>query len=399
MHMQYNVYNWTRGLRPGLQQVMVACDMGSMFEEAKGINPQVVTILRHVDDDLQQFSDTWEGSVQLARRWWSTFIDGTFRDKYAQHTDFVKGYNETLANSQTSEERLRVWMLEKALATVWNDEYRVLPEYSHIRPVLGSAAVGNDIPESIALLTIQHDCALSYHAYMYWRKESNEEPVRPDWERVNLSGRWNTMEEDWESAKPLWVLATEGGAFESALDGWISQNCLGGDRTLYIEAMRTQVREIMATSAWREGRVLGMPVWFTSGGGSRWRLFENTEWELEHLALMLEEELSGYVPPVEPPVEPPVVPPVAPVDQGLLDHLRQVSIDAQLAHGIWLNDAAGLQNRIVDDGVGDTWWAVHREAVTECEGESFTVQAAEHTAMGERRVYVWQEGKEIWYFV
>ena len=53
----------------------------------------------------------------------------------------------------------------------------------------------------------------------------------------------------------------------------------------------------------------------------------------------------------------------------------------------------------VDDGVGDTWWAVHREAVTEFEGEVYTVQAAEHTAMGERRVYVWQEGKEIWYFV
>ena len=91
--------------------------------------------------------------------------------------------------------------------------------------------------------------------------------------------------------------------------------------------------------------------------------------------------------------------PEPPVDEGLIDYLRAGSLIAQINDGIWLNPAAGLQRRIVEDGVGDTWWAVHREKEIDYDGQHYVVQAAEHTLTGERRVYVWQAEKAIWWFV
>ena len=367
MHLLYNRNDWTAGLVPGVPQVVLAGDRGDMLVECKQINPQCVTILRHVDDGMQIFSDNWEGACDLARRWWSSFIDGTFRKNFAASTDYVKGYNETLANSQNEEEVRQRILMERALAHIWNTEYRVQEDYAHIRPVLGSAAVGNDIPEAIAYVTVEYDAVLSYHAYMYYQNR-----VRPDWEKDNLSGRWMVMEENWFGTKPEWCF-TEGGPFESAITGWRSPECLDGYIDEYVEAMRIQFREIKASPAWRAGRVLGPPVWFTTGGSKVWKNFYTNAEELEKLSAMLAEEW-------EEPVQPPrITPKVAAM-------LWKLSLEKQC---VSLNPNAALQIAIDQDD----FVPVMSEDKATIDKVEYTYQAAEDLRKGTRRVYVWLNGE------
>jgi len=366
MHFLYNVPGWDAALVPGLPQPVLAVDRGDMLVHAAQVNPAAFTMLRHCDDSLQVFSSTWEGSVELAQRWWASFVDRTFKEKYAPYVKAVKGYNETLANSQNAQEKYERYLMERALAYVWNTEYRVQPEYEHIRPILASAAVGNDIPEDIALLSQEFDTLLSYHAYMYW---DNKE--RPDWEMINLTGRWVIMEEDYVAAKPTWVF-TEGGPFESSVTGWRSEKCLDGDIDMYVEAMRTQFREIKATQAWQDGRVIGPPVWFTTGGGDEWKEFFTNEYELNLLGQMLAEEWE------ESPSE-------IPSDDKI--EIWQRSIEKQISDGLSLNPDAALQKEIFARDMVPVMSEWNDEEI------GYIYQAAEHLGTGERLVFVWLNGK------
>ena len=53
-----------------------------------------------------------------ARAWLNNFIDGTFR-REAGFVDYTQEYNETLANSQSAEEKARWIALHTAMAKVW----------------------------------------------------------------------------------------------------------------------------------------------------------------------------------------------------------------------------------------------------------------------------------------
>jgi len=356
MHIQYNIQGWTVGLVPGMEQAIVACDMASIFEECFKINPKSIRILRHVDDGLQVFSESWEGAKWLARRWWATFIDGTFREKYAQYTNYVKGYNEIYANSQTVEEVRQRVLMERALAHIWNTEYRVLPEYSHIRPVLGSAAIGNDIPEATAEVAVEFDCILSYHAYVYMPYGK-----RPVDEFKWRSGRIFGMYDRWK-VKPK-IVFTEGGPYESTKEGWRSHKCLGGNVDEYIAIMRTQMLEIMQTQAYKDGNVIAPPVWFTSDQGDRWKEYLTNANELKKLATMMS---NTWIPNAGLPTPPPVVyQPMEVIGRYGLNIRKEPSINADrvgyLFRGSWF---VPTERRVIGNDIwlqtGSLGWSAER---------------------------------------
>ena len=96
--------------------------------------------------------------------WFANFIDDTFR-REAKHVNFVNGYNETFANSQSVAEKARWIALHTAMAKVWS-EYRQEPELSHIRLIMCETAIGNDIPWQVAQAAVQYDAVLGYHPYI-----------------------------------------------------------------------------------------------------------------------------------------------------------------------------------------------------------------------------------------
>lgn len=304
LHLQYNTPGWDQAVptNPAVKMAVLGIKRPDMCKTAKQINPSCITMVRHVDDGLQHFSSTWEGARELARRWWSLFIDQTFREQYAPWIDLVKGYNETLANSQNEEERRQRIMMEQALAIVWNDEYRVQSDFAHIRPVLASAAVGNDIPEVMAEICNDEDAVLSYHAYSKY-KNGKRDPE--DW-RYH-SGRWAYMEAGWD-AKPQWLF-TEAGPYESATHGWRSHKVLGGNREAYVEAVRAWIRDVKTTEAWREGRVLGFGLFTTdkSKDDDQFGTYRTVQPELNLLRDMYVQEWTTIEPPTpEPPTPQPM---------------------------------------------------------------------------------------------
>ena len=132
--------------------------------ETKATNPGVKTWYRWVGSQPLP-SGNYE---QHARQWLNQFIDGTFR-REAAHVDYVQGYNETLANSQSPEEKAQWIALHTALMKVWYQEYRKESALSHIRFITCETAVGNDIPIEIARAAVRYDALLGYHPYAVCR--------------------------------------------------------------------------------------------------------------------------------------------------------------------------------------------------------------------------------------
>ena len=345
MHLQKQIQGWTAGLIPGLPQVVKAVDQVQAFREAKQINPQCVTVLRHHYDTGQVFGGTWTDNLERARHFLSTFVDETFRE-YAPYVDYIEEWNEYLANSQNSVEVADRVKWADEVAEVWQ-QYRDQSDYAHIRLVLCNTAIGNLIPQEFARSAIFYDAVLGYHPYTYWQRGE-----RPEWEWDNLSGLWNLMEEEfYGDLKPTWIF-TEAGPFESAVTGWRSPECLGGNRAAYVEAMRTWYRDVKGTAAYREGRLIGagMPAIFTSGGGKQWKGFETTEKELVALYTMFAEEQETVAPPPppEPTPEPEPEPEPAPVEFALMtptvDYLR-VRSSPEISNNIVGRIAKGTQLR------------------------------------------------------
>jgi hypothetical protein len=283
------------------RSLILAVDDVQFLDECKRVNPKVVTCLRHFYDKGQQFDGGLEGNKKRAREFFATFIDETFR-QYAHNVDLVKGFNEYLANSQSGAEVQARLDWAEAAAMVWRDEYRTQPEYKHIRFVICSAAIGNDIPVGFAEIARNYDCVISYHAYTLWRKKVRDPG---DWEF--LSGRWETMDRQFRAAGYTvdWVF-TEAGPFESAVTGWRSPECLNWDRDLYVEAVKQWINDVKTTNAYRNGRLYGFAL-FTSGrAGDVWKGYWTEQPELNMLADMVAAEWKpGTAPPPPPPPPPP----------------------------------------------------------------------------------------------
>jgi len=300
IHLQRTVPNWTEALhRLPDKSLVKSVDNGQVFAEVKAVNPNIYTCLRHHYDHGQVFGGTYAENKVRAREFFATFIDDTFKQEIAPHCDFVEEWNEYLANSQNAYEVAERVMWAEAAADVWANEYRVLPELAHIRLVLCNTAVGNSIPGGFFEIAKDRDCLLGYHPYTYWKNK-----VRGDYDWSTLSGLWDGME-TYNGIDADWLF-TEAGPFESAIDGWRSDKCLGADRALYIEAMRQWIRDVQQTDAYQEGRIYGFALFTTGRAGDVWKHFWTEQPELNDLSDMIAQEWNPgtYVPPVEPPVEP-----------------------------------------------------------------------------------------------
>ena len=131
-HFQNSPSNWPTAVAKLPNNAMTKLLFGvERARESKAANPNVKTWYRWVGDQPLPH-DNFE---QHCRDWLNQFIDGTFR-REAEHVDYIQGYNETLANSQSTDERNRWIRLHTAMAKVWYEEYRQESSLEHIRIIL-----------------------------------------------------------------------------------------------------------------------------------------------------------------------------------------------------------------------------------------------------------------------
>lgn len=365
MHLQETVSNWTDAL-PRLPDgtLVKAVDRGDMLRTAKQIKPGCVTLLRHWYDHGQHY-DNAPYSVKLdrARTFFNSFLDGTFYQQYAPVVDIIAGWNEVWAESQTAAEKADRVEQERAMIQIFKAEHAPrLP--AHVRYAMASSAVGNAQPREMYQLSVQEDCYIQDHPYSHWM---NGVRSAGDW--PNLSGLWNRKEIEY-GIKPRYVF-DEGGPFESAVDGWRSNKCLGGSVSAYVGAVRAWINDVKQTAAYKEGRIIGPVALFTTGRqSSTWASYWTEQPELNALADMFRAEWKpGTVPP----------------SSGLNEALIARSLELQC---ISLNAAASIQAKIVRDGrqpVGSEGRMTHQ-------GVSYALQPAESLTSQGRWVYYCRVG-------
>ena len=298
MHLQETVTNWTDCL-PRLPDgtLVKAVDRGDLLRTAKQIKPGCVTLLRHWYDHGQHY-DNAPYSVKLdrARTFFNSFLDGTFYQQYASFVDIIAGWNEVWAESQTAAEKADRVEQERAMIQVFKAEHAPrLP--AHVRYGGSSSAVGNSQPKEMYQLAVQEDFYIQDHPYSHW-----VQGVRSAGDWPNLSGLWNRKEIEY-GIKPRYVF-DEGGPFESAVDGWRSNKCLGGSVSAYVGAVRAWINDVKQTAAYKEGRIIGPVALFTTGRQSAsWSSYWTEQPELNALADMFRAEWKPGT--VTPPTNPP----------------------------------------------------------------------------------------------
>jgi len=321
IHLQATLPGWLEPVRRAPDYSLVkTVDQGQVFREVKGINSKIYTCLRHWYDGHQVFGGTFEENKERARTFFESFIEtysgGTFIEEIAEHCDYVEEWNEYIASSDTPEETAERVLWAQAAAEVWRDEYRTIPELSHIRLVICNAAIGNWIHRDFAAVASAYDCAIGYHPYTAWGWDNKpkvrwgeDEPLDMgvldtlDW--VYLSGLWDSMELDWEI--PVDWVFTEAGPFEGATDGWKSPTCLGGDLDLYVASVRDWIRDVQTTPAYAEGRIKGFGLFtMDTPNDGRFASYQTNVYELNHMVDMLAVEWKPGTPVVEPDPEPDV---------------------------------------------------------------------------------------------
>lgn len=238
---------------------------------AAGRNPWwLYTLYRHFDIQEAPAGD-WESAKDHWRRMFARFIGPTWLEQYAEHIDLVSEANEYMASWDwgNAGKAARALQNMRAAAAVWNDEYRGrFSALAGCRLALHSGVVGHDIPVEVFRLSIAEDCPIDYHAYS--RYHAGARSAVDWWED---SGRWDVHERTY-GLRPDWVFG-ECGPYSSADNGWRSADVCGGDLERLAAAYRAWVRDVQATDAYAERRLLGCGAWFTSAGpGSDFPLYE-----------------------------------------------------------------------------------------------------------------------------
>lgn len=403
-----------------------------LLAEAKSKNPGTKGILRYWDDVNQKFDG---GDYrQAARDFFKRFVDGTF-DNYAHLVDYIEGWNEYLANSQTQAEIAERVKWVDALTLVWQNEYRTQPKYSHIRLIVANAAIGNDIPIEIARIAYARDAVLGYHPYMpvrngvpYTYKTQSSAPeyftqppaqsakmvpgedfpvLIPNQRVESLSSsmddgrrffwlRWQAMDEwyrsegifvDWMFTEfgPLnyteypWGLALDGGG------GWRHPNVCNGSVVKYLDSIGLFMDEVADWNSKFNNRALGC-VLFTTNATTNgvWGLFETAQPEMSNINTFL----ANYTP-----ISPPVDPTPPPSGGTVLDEILNFGLGIVDAN----NDSA-LQLAIWEDG-----WDIGgpEKWLTASDGAQYAVKpAVSPDSLSEIRVYyakvpIWNDVKWV----
>lgn len=395
-HMQMTTPRWTESLHILPQYSMLKATGGyEIFIEARAISPTLFTVHRKVNKELERYHGTgdsgwfdWNVAQDLARQWFDLFVDGTFRDKIAHHTSAVSWHNEIWADSQNDIEVAERIAAAEAAVTVWNHEYRSTFD-NDIRLIIGEAPPGNGMPREIGALAIETDNVVGYHPYEWWRRGVRSPLEHGSFNRRMTSLRFDTLEKEW-GLSPVWAF-TECGPIESAVTGWRAPECLGGDRDKYVEAVRLFIEDVSTTNAYKQNRIKGFSLFTTfSPGDEQWATFHTQQPEMNMLAEMIRDNWKPGTDPVTPP------PPIDISDfhkkAWAVTVQKQVTGDG----GLRLNRDAGIQGRINHDNLSGLQLQIVTDEVIV---DGRTVQAAESlTNAVPRRVYVWEPGKDIYYF-
>jgi hypothetical protein len=394
LHIQKTVPRWTECLPLLPSGSMLKATSGyEIFSEAWALNSGLFTVVRQVRPEFEQYYGTtssgwfdWDIARQHARTFFNAMIDGTFMDRHQYYTRAVSWHNEIWADSQNQVERDERVKAAEAATWVWGHEFRPLFDHD-IQLIIGEAAVGNGMPRRIAELAIEEDNIVGYHPYEHWRFGN-----RSDYEyRRYTSLRFDMMEKEW-GLSPEWAF-TEAGPYESAVTGWRAKECLNGDRAAYVEAVRLWIRDVMKTNAAKQDRIRGFGLFTTfAPNDQKWGTFHTEQPELNDLARMVREEWHpGDDPVINPPIDPPV-------DDEFEQKAWEVTVEKQVTGqgGLRLNANAAIQRQVNIDNLG----GLNLQIVTdEVLVDGKVVQAVESlTKTVPRRVYVWEAGKEIYYF-
>jgi len=246
---------------------VLAIDNGDALLEAKKANPKLITALRHFVEG-QPFGNDYAECAWDARRYFGSFIDGTYYERYRDSVDLILEFNEYYDQGMGINDpdvmALRL-VHATAFANVWNDEWRGKIVPAGVRLVVGNSPVGNDIPIAFAKLAIATDNMLGYHPYIRASVRIWPDTIRDPGDWRWHSGRWNFMEQDW-GLRPKWCF-TEYAPYMGSTEGWHHWSVLAGDQALLFQLHRAWHLDMQGTDAYKQGRVVG-PAWFTIG--SNW---------------------------------------------------------------------------------------------------------------------------------
>ena len=283
MHFQERIGDWEKAIPvlPSNALIKSVSDPGLLRDAVRvwlengRKREELTTCYRHYDIAMPPREWNWEETKFWCEMMIRRYIDGTYLREYAEHVDLVQGTNETTSNSTWDDPADRAYHVraEAAMVSIWNDKFRGRTVHSvdggegfipaHCKMTLLSGPVGNDIPREIFELSILEDAPVDYHAYTHWVNSVRD---IGDWRWH--SGRWAFPEEEY-GLKPQWIFG-ECGPYAGTNEGWRHPDVLGGDVNNLIVAMRDWYMDVVATSAFREGRIVGQGAWFTSGSASSW---------------------------------------------------------------------------------------------------------------------------------
>ena len=288
IHAQETVPGWDECIPRLPDKVLIkAVKRPDMLRTAKQIRPGCITLLREHYDDHQTYDGaSYATKLDRAKKYFDSFLDGTFYDQYKTYVDIIGLWNEIWAQSQTAAEKADRVEQERAFIEVFNRDHRGrLP--AHVRLQLSSAAVGNSQPIEMYRLSRDTGHYLGYHPYTWWGDidgDGDYERAANDW--PDLSGL--CFEDERRYGVKAFYCLDEGGPFESAVTGWKAPECLGNDIGRYVTAIRELILDIAETPAYQEGRVIGPVALFTTGRTDPvWKTFWTEQPELNALADMV----------------------------------------------------------------------------------------------------------------
>ena len=291
IHLQYNVQNWSEALsRLPNGSLIKLVDLVQTSAEVKGVNPNLKTLLRHVNNENYVWSLNWEQNVNQARLEYLTYIDSTF-EQYAHLIDYVEEpRNEYVDDGMAGDILQARAMWARACAHVWATEFR--PRWPHIQALIGNTPVGNHVPLSFAQAAKDYNAGLAVHAYIHFSSPNQRDPQDFEYH----SGRWNGDDAIFRAnGIRVPIAITETGPYKSTNDGWRSPVVLSGNIDGCVSVVRDWIRDVKTTVAYQEGRVIGFNLFTTIQSG--WDYYQTRQPELNILADMVKLEWTDVPPP------------------------------------------------------------------------------------------------------
>ncbi len=342
MHFQNPVPNWPNALlkMPDYSLLKSVNDPALLLDgldkwvSAGRVSNRLYLDFRHHDFIYPDWDHVGGWSFEDFKEMWRTnffrFIDGTYLERYAPHIKLIEELNEYTDSRMITDKALLAPRIKSARAavSVWNNEFRGREVFApdggmgnipaDARLVVCNSPVGNDIPIEFFRLCRDEDAVMGVRTYTKW----------VDGQRVQGDFRWHSGRPFHNEAvygiKVDYVLGECGPYDGSTTGGWRNSSCMGGDRALLVDGMRSWVKDLRTTEAYAEGRILGPGAWFTSknpGSDDPWKHYLLFESELVPLAEMCSQEWNATAPEPPQPPDPPQPPTNGDVPYVVIAHL------------------------------------------------------------------------------